>query len=117
MQKTVQKLKLNFSRSTLFHTNPKVCLIYFGQDCSNTTVNTQINEVKGKIPRITNLVTITTTTTTTTTTTDLKAKINEVKGQILNITNLATTIALTAVENKIPNVSNLGVFLRFRFPC
>ena len=113
MQKTVQKLKLNFSRSTPFHTNPKVCLIYFGQDCSNTTVNTQINEVKGKIPRITNLVTITTTTTTTattTTTTDLKAKINEVKGQILNITNLATTIALTAVENKIPNVSNLGYF-------
>ena len=115
MQKTVQKLKLNFSRSTLFHNNPKVCLIYFGQHCSNTTVNTQINEVKGKIPRITNLVTITTTTTTTTTattttTTDLKAKINKVKGQILNITNLATTIALTAVENKIPNVSNLGYF-------
>ena len=26
---------------------------------------------------------------------------------MLRITNLATTIALTAVENKIPNVSNL----------
>ena len=34
-------------------------------------------------------------------------KINEVKGEIPNITNLATTAALTAVENKIPNVSNL----------
>ena len=30
--KTVQKLKLNFSHSALFHTNTKVCLIYFGQD-------------------------------------------------------------------------------------
>ena len=30
-----------------------------------------------------------------------------VKDKILNIANLATTTALTAVENKIPNVSNL----------
>ena len=29
------------------------------------------------------------------------------KGKICNITNLASTTALTAVENKIPNVSNL----------
>ena len=36
----------------------------------------------------------------------LNAKINEVKGVISNITNLATTAAFTAVENKIPNVSN-----------
>ena len=28
-------MKLNFSRSTLFHTNTKVRLIYFGQDRSN----------------------------------------------------------------------------------
>ena len=33
--------------------------------------------------------------------------INEVKGEIPRITNLATTAALTTVENKIPNVSNL----------
>ena len=33
---------------------------------------------------------------------------NEVKGKILNIANLATaTTTLTAVENEIPNVSNL----------
>ena len=32
-RKSVQKLKLNFSRSELFHANTKVCLIYFGQDC------------------------------------------------------------------------------------
>ena len=37
----------------------------------------------------------------------LNAKINEVNGVIPSITNLATTTALTAVENKIPNVSNL----------
>ena len=32
---------------------------------------------------------------------------HEVKGEIPIINNVATTIALTAVENKIPNVSNL----------
>ena len=37
----------------------------------------------------------------------LNAKINEVNGEIPSITNLATTTALTTVENKIPNVSNL----------
>ena len=41
------------------------------------------------------------------TNTTLNAKINEIKGDITSITNLATTTALTAVENKIPNVSNL----------
>ena len=35
------------------------------------------------------------------------AIINQVKGEIRNITNLATTRALTAVENKMPSVSNL----------
>ena len=34
-------------------------------------------------------------------------KIIEAKCKILSITNLATTTALTAVENKISNVSNL----------
>ena len=42
-----------------------------------------------------------------TTSTALNAKINEVKNKIPDITNLATTTALTAVENKIHNVSNL----------
>ena len=32
---------------------------------------------------------------------------NEVKGKIPNITNLSTTGSLTAVENKIPIVSDL----------
>ena len=32
---------------------------------------------------------------------------NEVKGETPSITYLATSTALTAVENKIPNVSNL----------
>ena len=53
--------------------------------------------IEDKIPDITNLATNTTPNT----------KINEVKVKIPNITNLATTIALTAVENKILNVSNL----------
>ena len=53
--------------------------------------------IEDKIPDITNLATNTT----------LNTKINEVKVKIPNITNLATIIALTAVENKILNVSNL----------
>ena len=41
------------------------------------------------------------------TNTTLNAKINKVKNKIHNITYLSTTTALTAVENRIPNVSNL----------
>ena len=48
------------------------------------------------MPNTTNLVT----------TPALKTKINQVKGEIPNINNLAISIALTAVENKIPSVSN-----------
>ena len=39
--------------------------------------------------------------------TNFNAKITEVEGKILNITELATRSALTAVENKIPDVSRL----------
>ena len=49
--------------------------------------NAQIKNIEEKIPNI---------------------RINEFKGKIPNITNLAAaTTALTAVENKIPNVSDL----------
>ena len=42
------------------------------------------------------------------TTTALNPDINEVKKEIPNVTNLATTTTgLTAVGNKIPNVSDL----------
>ena len=34
LTKNVQKLKLNFSRTALFHTSTKVFLIYFGVGCS-----------------------------------------------------------------------------------
>ena len=59
--------------------------------------NAKIKNIEDKIPDITNLATNTT----------LNAKINEVKGEIPGITNLAATAALTAVGNKLPNVSNL----------
>ena len=49
------------------------------------------------MPNITNLAT----------TAAVNAKINEVKDKIPNITKLTITTALTAVENKMPNVSNL----------
>ena len=57
---------------------------------TNATLNAKTNEIKNKIPSITNFAT----------TTALNANINEV-----NVTNLATstTTALTAVENKIPD--------------
>ena len=59
--------------------------------------NAKIKNVEDKIPDITNVATKATP----------NAKINEVKGEILNIINLTTATALTAVENKIPTVSNL----------
>ena len=39
--------------------------------------------------------------------TTLNPKLNEGKGEIPSNTNLATATALTAVESKIPNVTNL----------
>ena len=39
--------------------------------------------------------------------TDLNAKITEIERKISNITGLATNSGLTAVENKIPDVSSL----------
>ena len=59
--------------------------------------NAKTKNIEDKIPGITNLAT----------NASLNAKINEVRDKIPSITNLATTTALTAVENKIPNVSNL----------
>ena len=54
-------------------------------------------KVPDKIPDIPNLAT----------NASLNLRINEVKGKIPNTTNLATTSSLSAVENKIPSVSNL----------
>ena len=56
-----------------------------------------MNEVKNEIPSITSLAT----------TAALNAEISEVKYKISKITNLAATATLTALENNIPNVSNL----------
>ena len=56
--------------------------------------NAKIKNIEDKIPDVTNLAK----------TSALNAKTNEAKDEILN---LATNAALTAVENKIPIVSNL----------
>ena len=61
------------------------------------TLNAKTSKVKGKISSTTNLAT----------TAALNTKINEVKDKIPSITNLARTTVLTAIEMKIPNVSNL----------
>ena len=39
--------------------------------------------------------------------TDLNAKITEIESKIPSVSGLATNSALTAVKNKIPDVSNL----------
>ena len=64
--------------------------------------NAKIKNIEHKIPDIIILATNTT----------LNVKINEFEGKIPSITKLATTTsttttALTAVESKTPNVSNL----------
>ena len=56
--------------------------------------NAKIKNIQDKIPDITTNAT-------------LNDKINEIKNKIPSITNLATAAALTTVENKIPNVSDL----------
>ena len=57
----------------------------------------RLKNIEDKIRNITNLVT----------NTFPIAKTNEFKVEIPSITNLNTTAALTTVENKLPNVSNL----------
>ena len=59
--------------------------------------NAKIKNIEDKIPDITNLATKTT----------LNTKTNDVKTEISSISGLAATSALTAIENKIPNVSNI----------
>ena len=67
-------------------------------DFAKNTQNPKRNEAKKDILSITNLHT---------TTTALNAKTNEVKIKMPNISNLATATALSAVENEVPNISNL----------
>ena len=57
----------------------------------------KIKNIEDKICDITNLAT----------NPSVNAKLNEIKGEIHNITNLATTTALTAVQSKMPNVSEV----------
>ena len=64
---------------------------------TNTSLNAKINDVKCEIPDITNKDTAAV----------LNAKINKVNVETPNTANLATTTPFTAVENNIPNVSNL----------
>ena len=62
-----------------------------------TEYNATIKNIEDKIPDIRNVATITTPNT----------KKNEVKVEIPSISNLVTSTALTAVENRIPDVINL----------
>ena len=62
-----------------------------------TEFNAKIKNIEDKITDITNL----------DTKTILNTNINEVKTEIPRLSGLATASSLTAVENKMPNVSNL----------
>ena len=64
---------------------------------TSVSLNAKIKKWKVKYLGITSLATAPT----------RNAKINKVKAEIPNITNLATTTALTAVGNKMLNISNL----------
>ena len=64
---------------------------------TKTEYNAKIKNIEDKLSDITNLATKIT----------VNAKIHEDKGEIPNIRNLASNTVLTAVETKIPNVSNL----------
>ena len=55
----------------------------------------KISKIDRKIPDVSDLVKKT----------DFNAKVTEIEGKILSITGLATNSALTAVENKIPDLS------------
>ena len=67
-------------------------------DVKKVLYNTKIKNIEDKIPDINNLAT----------NTYFNVKINEAKGEIPDITSLATTAALaTAVQNKIPTVTDL----------
>ena len=35
-------MKLDFSHTALFHTDTKVCFIYFGQDCNNKIIRSGV---------------------------------------------------------------------------
>ena len=62
-----------------------------------TKYDTDKIEIKIKIPNTTDLVKET----------DYNTKITEIEGKIPDVSNLATKTTLTAVENKISNVSSL----------
>ena len=62
-----------------------------------TKYDTNKIEIKIKIPNTTDLVKET----------DYNTKITEIEGKIPDVSNLATKTTLTAVENKISNVSSL----------
>ena len=64
---------------------------------NKTDYNDKIKDIVDKTPNIINWAP----------TAAFNAKVKEVQGKIPSIAGLATTTALTAVENKIPNVSDL----------
>ena len=82
-----------------------------------TNYNVKIDDIKGKIPDISNLATKATLNTDENKIpdtsghvkkTDYNTKITEIKSKIPDVSNLATKTALTSVEYNLPNISGLA---------
>ena len=89
----VKKYVYNAKINNIDHKIPDIANL-----ATKATLNAKINEAKGETPSITNLATAAA----------LNAEIYEINDKNRNIINSVSTTALTAVENKIPNVSNLA---------
>ena len=89
----VKKYLCNAKINNIGHKTPDIANL-----ASKATLNAKINEPKGETPSTTNLATAAAP----------NAEINEINDKKRNIINSVSTTALTAVENKEPNVSNLA---------
>ena len=97
LKNTIDKLNFDKLASVLIDLN-KPSDVVKNDVVKKDVCNSKIKNIEGKILDIISLAT----------TVALNTKINEIKGKIPSITNLATNYCccFTAVENKIPHVSN-----------
>ena len=97
LKNTIDKLNFDKLASVLIDLN-KPSDVVKNDVVKKDVCNSKIKTIEGKILDIISLAT----------TVALNTKINEIKGKIPSITNLATNYCccFTAVENKIPHVSN-----------
>ena len=90
--------KLDIDKLALFPVDlSKLSNVVKNEVVKKTEYHAKIKNIEDKTPDITNLATKAI----------LNTKMNQDKTEVPSISGLATTSVLTAVENKLPNVSNL----------